>query len=323
VTEPNATHFRRVARRIDEGNVTPFLGAGANLCDRPSDQGWEPGVFLPSGAELAAELARTSEYPDTDLDLLRVSQYVDACLGEGDLYRTLHTLFNAAYPPSSVHRFFAKLPPRLRERGVPFQLIITTNYDFALEQAFEDAGEDVDVVWYEAKAKAKAPQGKFWHLPPGGTEPVLIEEPNGYEALSLDKRTIILKLHGAVDRAGAGRDSFVITEDHYIDYLSRGDIAAAIPVKLKARMEATHFLFLGYSMRDWNLRVILNRIWGGRQLDLTSWAVQLRPPTDAKAEIEAELWRKRGDDVTALYSPLQDYVAQLDAAVFEPAEVGA
>jgi hypothetical protein len=321
VTEPNPTHYRRVARRIDEGVVTPFLGAGANLCDRPADQPWQPGVFLPNGTELAAELARRSEYPDTDLDLLRVSQYVDACLGEGDLYKALHGLFNASYPPSSLHRFLAKLPARLRERGVPQQLIITTNYDFALEQAFEEAGEQFDVVWYEAKEKA--PMGKFWHLAPGADEPALIEEPNNYDALSLDARTIILKLHGAVDRGGGGRDSFVITEDHYIEYLSRSDIAAAIPVKLKARMEETHFLFLGYSMRDWNLRVILNRIWGARQLDLTSWSVQLRPASDGKAEIEAELWRKRGNDVTPLYSPLQDYVARLEAAVFEAAEVGA
>lgn len=319
MTEPSSTHFRRVARKIDDGRVTPFLGAGANLCDRPLDQAWEQGVYLPNGAELAAELARRSDYPDTDLDLLRVSQYVDACLGEGDLYESLRTLFNAHYPPSSVHRFFAKLPARLRERNVPYQLIITTNYDFALEEAFDDANEEYDVVWYEAKEKA--PQGKFWHRAPG-QEPVLIEEPNGYEALSLDVRTIILKLHGAVDPDDESRDSFVITEDHYIDYLSRGDIAAAIPVKLKARMEQTHFLFLGYSMRDWNLRVILNRIWGARKLDLTSWAVQLRPQNDAKAEIEAELWRKRGNDVTPLYAPLQEYVANLEAAVFQATEVG-
>ena len=32
---------------------------------------------------------------------------------------------------------------------------------------------------------------------------------------------MILKIHGAVDRARPDRDSYVITEDHYIDYLTR------------------------------------------------------------------------------------------------------
>ena len=41
-------------------------------------------------------------------------------------------------------------------------------------------------------------------------------------------------------------------------------------------------------MRDWNLRVILNRIWGAQQLDLKSWAVQ-RAPADAGGA------RDRGD----------------------------
>jgi SIR2-like protein len=327
VTEPNVTHFRRVARQIEEGDVTPFLGAGANLCDRPANRAFEPGVFLPNGTELAAELARRSEYPDSkDLDLLRVSQYVDACLGEKDLYKYLRLLFNAKYPPSSLHQFLAKLPVRFRELGVPYQLIVTTNYDFALETAFEDAGEEFDVVWYEAK-RNPLQQGKFWHRAPN-REPVLIEEPNSYPdpsrgdpELSFDRRTIILKLHGAVDPNDEKRDSFVITEDNYIDYLSRGDIAAQIPVKLKERMEESHFLFLGYRMRDWNLRVILNRIWGARELDLTSWSVQLRPKSEAQAEIEEQLWRSRGD-VTSLYFPLQDYVAELGAAVFREVEVG-
>ena len=78
-------------------------------------------------------------------------------------------------------------------------------------------------------------------------------------------------------------------------------------------MADSHFLFLGYSMRDWNLRVILNRIWGAQQLDLKSWAVQ-RAPTDAGArEVEEALWRDRGD-VDLLYVPLQEYVRPARAA---------
>jgi hypothetical protein len=322
MTEPTSTHFRQVAMKIAEGAVTPFLGAGVNLCDRDPKDPWEVGKQLPSGVDLAGHLVTHSAYPGTDRDLLRVSQYFAACLGEADLYERLRALFNTKYPPSSVHRFLATLPARIRElresqeRKVPYQLILTTNYDLALETAFDDEGEEYDVVWYEAKHSEDVPRGKFWHRPPGeGVEPQLIMDPSDHKGLSLEERTIILKLHGAVDPDEESRDSFVITEDDYIAYLTGGDISAAIPVKLKARMEQTHFLFLGYSMSDWNLRVILNRIWGARKLGRTSWAVQLRPEDDARAHIEEQLWQKRGEKVVPLYAPLKGYIEELEEAL--------
>jgi len=60
--------------------------------------------------------------------------------GSGPLYDELHTLLSQqAPPPTPVHRFLAALPPRLRERGVPHQLIVSTSYDLALERAFVEA----------------------------------------------------------------------------------------------------------------------------------------------------------------------------------------
>jgi class 3 adenylate cyclase len=308
--EPDERHYWLVAGLISDGLVVPFLGAGTTLCDRPPEAAWEPGRYLPSGGELARLLAERARYPDpADGDLLRISQYVDAMLGAGRLYGYLRSVFNVDYPPNSLHRFLASLPRLLRERGLPQQLIITTNYDDLLERAFAAAGEPYDVVWYEAKKGSL--RGRLLHRPPDG-EPVPIELPNKYTALSLDERPVVLKLHGAVDRVDPKRDSYVITEDNYIEYLSVGDIGPQIPMTLRERMADSHFLFLGYSMRDWNLRVILNRIWGEQQLDLKSWAVQM-PPTDASAyEIEQTLWRHRGD-VELLYALLNEYVGRLAA----------
>ena len=121
---------------------------------------------------------------------------------------------------------------------------------------------------------------------------------------------MILKLHGAVDRADPKGDSYVITEDNYIDYLMRGDIGGQLPVTVRERMADSHFLFLGYSMRDWNLRVILSRIWGEQELDLKSWAVQREPDDPAVKTIEETLWGARGD-VDLVYGELQEYVAGL------------
>jgi SIR2-like domain len=313
---PDENHYWLVAGLIADGEVIPFLGAGANLCDRPADTPWELGRYLPNGAELAHALAERSRYPlPDDADLLRVSQYVDAVLGEKQLYRYLRAVLDADYPPTSLHRLLAGLPPLLRERGSPQQLILTTNYDDALETAFADRGEEYDLVWYEAKKGSHL--GKFIHRPPGG-EATSIDRPNEYADLSLADRTVIMKLHGAFDRGDAKLDSYVITEDHYIDYLSTGDIAVQIPITLRERMADSHFLFLGYSMRDWNLRVILNRIWGSQQLDLKSWAVQREPGSPGLSKIEQVLWQDRGD-VDLVYASLKEYVAglaaQLPAAV--------
>jgi hypothetical protein len=341
---PDEDHYWLVANRIREGRVIPFLGAGANLCGRPRQANFELGRFLPSGPELAHALALKSRYPDDNhSDLLRVSQYVDAILGEGVLYEYLRSLFNYDYPPNDLHRTLADIASQLREAGTARQLIITTNYDDLLERAFEERGELYDVVSYEAKRGISC--GKFVHRPDPGTshtdglkrrDAIVIDRPNEYADLSLDDRTVILKLHGAVDRGDPARDSFVITEDNYIDYLTHSDISSQIPMTLRQAMEESHFLFLGYSMRDWNLRVILNRIWGPRRLDLSSWAVQLGPtprgnPGDSKAQrraeraasVEQRLWASRGQ-VDLYHVPLEEYVANLggELVAVQPAEVG-
>lgn len=304
MAEADEQHYLHLSDLMAAGEVVPFLGAGANMCDRPDETPWELGRFLPSGAELAQSLAERSRYPARDgFDLLRVSQYVDAVLGERQLYRYLRAIFDVDYPPNSLHAFLARLPALLREQGSPQLLVITTNYDDLLERAFAERGEPYDVVWYEAKGGRLG--GKFLHRPPGG-EPVAIERPNKYTRLSLSERPVLLKLHGAVDRADPKGDSFVITEDHYIEYLAQTDVAKLVPATLMAAMQESHFLFLGYSLRDWNLRVILHRIWGELPFDeqFTSWAIQKDP-----SRLEERLWRRR--NVEILDVDLKSYVELL------------
>jgi hypothetical protein len=322
VSVPDDDHYWLVAGRVLEGYVIPFLGAGANLLERPEDVSWEVGTYLPSATELAAVLAERSRYPEAPEDLLRVSQYVDAILGTRALYQYLHKLFDADYPPNSLHRLLARLAKLLRERGARHQLIMTTNYDDALERAFTEAGESYDVVWYEAKPGLES--GKFIHCPPEGAA-VPINVPNEYDALSLEERTVILKLHGAVNREDARLDSYVITEDNYIDYLARTDFSGQIPITLREVMGESHFLFLGYSMRDWNLRVILNRIWDQAELNVQSWAIQLPHPKPRQNEIELKLWadraRRSAGEVDLYQLPLKTYIGRLEDELLQEATV--
>ena len=59
--------------------------------------------------------------------------------------------------------------------------------------------------------------------------------------------------------------------------MTRSEISSLVPSTLVAKLKNSHLLFLGYSMRDWNLRVIMHRIWGEQKLTFASWSVQLHP----------------------------------------------
>jgi hypothetical protein len=326
VERQHELHYAAVTRELTEGSVVPLLGAGVNLVDRPQPFEWSHACeYLPNGQELARHLAATFFYPADEpksesndradgeqaqaprtLDLLRVSQYIAATDGAAPLYRELRNLFNVSYTPGRVHRFFAAFPARMRALGNErYQLIVTTNYDDALERAFANAGEPYDVVWYIADPEEQ--RGKFWHRPYGGS-PQKITRPNRYDELELEARTLILKIHGAVDRDEPDRDSFVITEDHYIDYLTKTDIEQLLPPVILARLRKSCFLFLGYSMADWNLRVILHRIWGEQPLSYKSWAIRKDVDT-----VEQALWESR--KVAVLELPLEEYMTELERRV--------
>jgi hypothetical protein len=310
-------HLDAVVRIFRRGSLVPVLGAGANLCGRPSDASFVAGRYLPSGDELAEKLALEFGYPRGDpVELVRVSQYASLVEGSGPLYATLHRIFDADYPPTPLHTLLATLPQRLRERGAleMHPLVMTTNYDDSLERAFREAGEDFDLVSYVAQGDDR---GKFRHWPPG-EQPRLIEEPERYLDVSPERRSVILKIHGLVDRTHERpQDSYVITEDHYIEYLSWTDLATFLPVKLLEHLRYSHFLFLGYSMRDWNLRAILNRLWSERDgQTYVSWAIQVDPD-----RIERESWRRR--DVRIFNVPLDRYVERVDARLTRSLEQGA
>jgi DNA-binding SARP family transcriptional activator len=272
-----------VARALLAGRLVPVLGAEVG--------------------ELARLLAERFGLPDDESpELTRIAQYAALMKGSGPLYDELHDLLATRAAPTSIHRFFAALPRVLRERGAPQQLIVTTGYDLALEEAFLAAGEEFDVVSYLATGRDR---GKFCHLAPGGATRV-IDVPNTYATeLQLERRPVILKLHGGVDPAPERAwESFVITEDDYIDYLPRSDLAAAVPVGLAARLRRSHFLFLGYGMREWNLRLVLNRLWAGTPVNYRSWAVAPAAP-----QLERAFWRSR--DVDLFEAPLEEYVDAL------------
>ena len=195
-----------------------------------------------------------------------------------------------------MHRFFARPSRRcFGSEGCPHQLLVTTGYDLALEQALLEAEEEFDVVSYAATGRNR---GRFFHRAPKG-ESRVIELPNTYATeLSLERRTVVLKLHGGIDQ-----ESFVVTEDDYIGYLARSDVGGAIPVALAASCGAATSSSSATACA--NGACVSSRPYLGRRatrLPLMGCAPEARP-------LERQFWRSR--DIDLLEQPLDKYLESL------------
>ena len=255
-----------IVRALLSGSLVPVLG-------------------LDGAGDLAAELSERFSLPPDGTELARVSQRIATLDGPGPLRDELHARFKEERP-GPIERFLASLPALLRDRGLPYQLIVSTRYDRALEAAFALAGEELDVVGYAAEGPER---GRFWHQPPG-SEPHRIEVPNTYATeLSLERRTVLLRVQGFADPDETRSwESFVVTEDDYIEYPGTGDLAAVVPVSLAAALRRSHLLFLGYELADWGLRLLRCRLFPMAPLAYRSWAVSSSPAPLARA-----LWRRQ------------------------------
>ncbi|MCC7181045.1 MAG: SIR2 family protein [Acidobacteria bacterium] len=279
-----------ILERLQKGRVIPFLGAGASLVGRPSSAVWKGPAsgFLPRSAELAEYLDERSSYPSgVPTELTRVAQYFDGVMGRGGLDDELHDVFAREYTPSRLHHWLA---------GLDNIIIVTTNYDRLLERAFQQRQRPYHLVVY----RTGAPTFLFYEH--GTPEPREVQASD----LTIDFGTtpIIYKMHGTADPAMAERDSYVITEDDYVEFLSRMVTSTAIPTVFAEPFRRSHFLFLGYGLRDWNLRVILHRIWRDLPRRFASWAIQHRAEP-----LESEFWSKRG--LTIYESGIDEFLDQL------------
>lgn len=283
--------------RLKSGKVIPFLGAGASLVGRQSNISWDPHSpsFLPSGRELSRFLARESSFPSNEPqdidDLAKVASYYAIVSGRRSLRERLHEVFSYEFNCGPLHHYLASISTPL--------LIVSTNYDTFVEQAFHAANKPYDLVIHPAERKDIA--NAVWWWQHGAPEPDVVP-PNELD-IDLDKTTVIYKMHGTIQRETDKWDSFVITEEDYVDFVSRMTANAAVPSLFYEYFRTRSFLFLGYSLRDWNLRVVLknlDRYLGRRRAAgeddddelLPSWSIQYQP-----SELERRLWEKRNVNI--------------------------
>jgi DNA-binding SARP family transcriptional activator len=295
-------HLEAVARAFGAGRLVIMLGPGINTPPAVL----ENGGGTPRRDSLTARLAEAFGCPvDHAAELTKVAQYAAITRGVGPLYDELHALLEGEHAPGAVHRFLAELPKICRDQAVPQPIIVTTNYDRAVERAFADAGEPIDVVTYMSIGRDR---GRFVHRSAEGAVRA-ITAPNAYAEVPVDVRPVLLKIHGEVDLEPArDGESFVVSEDDYIAYLAETGISGVLPVTLAARLRRSHFLFLGYRLADWSFRVFLHRLWPDEQPAYRSWAVEA-----GCGALEQDFWRRRAIELVDL--SLDDEVDRLRTRV--------
>jgi hypothetical protein len=280
-----------LAQRFRTGQLIPFLGAGASAYCKDQAGGAPPSVSdliqkLATNAQLALH-CNTPGCQQFRFDLARLASYyqtcVDARTGLDEFLKS--EIADPNFSPNPLHHLLARIA-----RAKPM-LIITTNYDDLLEKAFDkpaDGGEPVpyevlvtpvDDLAYEAESsEGTGPEhaGGIWRREAGGEQSDFTRVSGTELGLDINHRSVIYKIHGSVPRGTSWAGGYLIAEEDYARFLGRMDRQGIVPGAIishivKKTKRGSHavrdysLLFLGYGMRDWNLRVLLEQLHVGRQ----------------------------------------------------------
>jgi len=239
-----------LVKRIYAEKCTPFIGSGACA------------GTLPLGSDIAREWAKKHNYPlsDTD-DLARVSQFL--------------AIMDPIFPKEEIQALFKKVPPPdftkvdephalLADLNLP--VYITTNYDSFMYQALENRQRD-----------PKRELCRWNKIIENETSSVFGTEEQRTDYKPTPANPLVYHLHGHYEKP----QSLVLTEDDYLNFLVNlsSESQAVLPPVIRAAMAQTSLLFIGYSLSDWNFRVLFRGLIGsgGSSHGYPSIAVQLTP----------------------------------------------
>jgi SIR2-like domain len=223
-----------LAKQIRKGECVLFLGAGIHA-PPPEDSGiynYPPELRPLLGGDLAEKLAEECHFKDklpgeNVRDLQRVSLCFESTPGllRAKLVERLNDYLVKGKKPSPLLKMLAALP---------FRIIVTTNYDGLMEAALRQREKDPRVLTYD----------------PNSDRPTrdLSEDPT-------EERPLVFKMHGDLEH----RDSVVITDEDYITFVQKmSEIQSLqpVPFTIRFRMQKWVTLFVGYSLRDYNLRLM-------------------------------------------------------------------
>ena len=222
---------------VSEGNCILFLGAGIHAPppeDSPYRYPEEQRPLL--GRNLAENLARKFCFDEefsseSTYDLQRVSLFIETKrgLGRKTLVDNLDDLLRKEKKPSPALKMLSELP---------FKIMVTTNYDRLLESALVKQDKDPFSIVYDPN--------------PDTPTRDMTEDPTV-------GRPLLFKMHGDLNH----RESIVITDEDYITFVQRmldKNAYNPVPQTVRFRMLRWPTLFIGYSLRDYNLRLLFRTL---------------------------------------------------------------
>jgi hypothetical protein len=218
---------------------TPFLGAGISA------------PYVPTGKQLAIALANEFDYPlDDQTNLARVTQYIASLRGQSAyVKRRVCDQIRTAQRDAAV-TLAGGLPKNytlLADLQLP--VYATTNYDGFMARAIGATGvatPSVDICRWNDRLADELPKYRR-------TEPV-------------PAAPSIFHMHGHISH----QNSILVTEDDYIDFtVSLAQRAArdpVIPHFVRRALGNSSLLFVGYSLDDWNFRVLMRHLMKQQRL---------------------------------------------------------
>jgi hypothetical protein len=241
-----------IAGAVREQRCILFLGAGVHA---PPPEGsafqypeaQRPPIGSALSRDLAADCGLAERLPGEDpANLQRVSLFYEITRSRRQLVDTVVSAVNVGKQPSPMLRALAELG---------FPLVITTNYDQLFERALMLAGKQPRTAEYTPN----------------------LEPTTDYRDPSADS-PVVFKIHGDIMRP----ETMVITDEDYIQFvlrMSNKDPYDPVPLTLKYFLTGWPTLFIGYSLLDYNLRVLFKTLrW---KIDAASlpemYSVDFRP----------------------------------------------
>ncbi len=277
-------------------------------------------------------------------DLTKVAEAALLNVGEFDFVNDLYSQLKGKGAPTRIHDLLAKalkghIPG---EAKLPPLLIVTTNYDDVLERALERENVQFDVLayhrknsesessyrhWFKAKwnpdavtksdereqQRAKNPDSWIHNdLVVRTSDPKNANLVDQYQCLPIQNHsdlthTIILKIHGDLNPDSADESTFVITERDYIQFLAQMNPESPVPKQLHPCLSNKRFLFMGYSLGDWNMQVLLHLLKMESRRDIKHWSVM-----KSIRSVDKLLWAK-GENVRFLIADLDKFAAKMGA----------
>lgn len=291
--------WNRLMGRIRKGKCTPFLGSGINH------------GILPTGSELARELAKLFQYPLEDSsNLLSVTQFLavteDPMFPKEETLDLLIERLEQWEATVTLPDFFqAQDEPLGILAALPFPIYITTNYDDLIIRALE--------------AHGKNPRRELcqWNKYIDESE-YLAENPSVFDSATGFEPTVekplVFHLHGH-DKV---TESLVLTEDCYYDFMVNiTKKKGVIPARIQHALAGSSLLFIGYRLADFDFHVIykglIDQLPG--VLRRASLSVQLPPEglDQPKRQKQQDYLTRRFDkmEVTVFWGTAKEFTVEL------------